>query len=152
MAANADVITDTVYQYEYVNIWNPHYYEHTPVGFTKGTAVGGSLEVMIYDDNKGWNEIFPEIVLFVVDEFDFDTGGITFGTAFMGDLQVNAIGALNEHGYLGITVKALSGDFHVGNSTLNIYTAATAVPEPGTLFLLGLGVLGIGFARRRSIG
>lgn len=40
----------------------------------------------------------------------------------------------------------LVGDFYVGQSVLTIETAS--VPEPGILGITGLGLLGIGAARR----
>ncbi|MEW8442105.1 MAG: PEP-CTERM sorting domain-containing protein, partial [Candidatus Thiodiazotropha taylori] len=91
-----------------------------------------------------------ELILFVVEEFDFDTGGVTFGTSFVGDLEVNALGALNADGKLDVTIASLWGDFHVGNSVLSVVTSddPTSVPEPSTLLLLSIGLLGLGAARR----
>ena len=150
VAANADMIVDTVEQNVFVDWFGYHKFQHdiNDDGFTLGTAVGGSLEILISDDGGNWD--FGESVLFVVEGFDFDTGGLTFGSAFVGDLEVNALGELNTDGLLDVKVQSLWGDFYVGDSTLTVYTESAVVPEPEALFLLGLGMLGIGFARRRS--
>jgi len=47
---------------------------------------------------------------------------------------------------LDVTVTSLNGDFFVGNSVLSVITE---VPEPGTIALIGAGLLGLFAARRR---
>jgi hypothetical protein len=81
--------------------------------------------------------------VFQSDVFDFS---LTNGWTFSGLLELNALGTLT----VGIT--SLWGDFVVGDSSLvaNGYSNTPAqVPEPGTIALLGLGLLGVGFGRRK---
>ncbi|NND39384.1 MAG: PEP-CTERM sorting domain-containing protein, partial [Pseudomonadales bacterium] len=125
-------------------------------GFELGSAVSGTLEISVTDDN----DRSGELVLFTVEDFDFDSGGYSFGSAFVGGLEVNALGALNADGKLDVTVTSLWGDFYVGDSILTVYTnddggtnssaSTVSVPEPGVLTLLGLGVIGLGLARTRA--
>ncbi|MEJ2394085.1 MAG: PEP-CTERM sorting domain-containing protein [Candidatus Thiodiazotropha sp.] len=147
--SSAGLITDTVVQSHYVDWWDSYGYTHNinDDGFVLGSAVSGTLTIDIWDDRKGWEEyIAPESLLFIVEAFDFDTGAFSFGTAFSGGLEVNALGALNADGLLDVTIQSVTGDFYVGNSVLSVVTAD--VPAPSALLLMGLGLVGLVAARR----
>lgn len=114
-------------------------------GFDLGTATSGTIEIEFSENtDSAW-----EVILIVVDKFDFDTGGILISTAassFFGDLQVNALAQVNSVGELDITIYSWWGDFTVGQSVLTV--EVNSVPEPGVLGMLGLGLLGLGVARQ----
>ena len=143
--SNAGVITDTVEQNVYVGWWGSHTYSHdiTDDGFSLGSANSGTLSIAVSDDRDSWLEFGGESILFVVEAFDFDTGSFSFGSGFFGDLEVNALGALNNDGMLEVTVASLWGDFYVGDSVLTV-----DVPTPSTLVLMSLGLLGLGAVRK----
>jgi len=145
--AQAGLIVNTVEQNEYVGFWKSYSYEHNlnDDGFVLGSALSGTLEINISDGNF-WNK-----TLFVVDELDGDTGGITwFGQGFESELEFEALASINSDGFLGVTVKSLFGDFWLGDSVLSVHTAE--VPAPGILGLMGIGLLGLGLVRRRRSG
>lgn len=142
--ANAGLIEDVIEIDQEVGHWDSLDYQHdiNDQGFNLGTAESASLAIEIFDDD--W---WSEIMLVVVEDFDFDTGGITFGS-FENGLEVEALLALNSDGFLDVTISSLWGDFFVGNSTLSVTTRS--VPEPGPLALIVLGVFSLGWARRRN--
>lgn len=140
--AHALIITDEVDQKVYVGLGGSHSFQHdlNDDGFVFGTAFEGVLSIDIYDDRRCnlflcADEWVGELQLVIVDTFDFDTGGISFGD-FTADLDVQALGALNADGLLDVTVQSILGDFYVGKSTL-----AVNVPEPAPLALMGIGLL-----------
>jgi hypothetical protein len=148
-SAGAATITDTISQDAYVTFFGSHTYTHdiTDDGFVPGSAISGSLQISIYDDARDRFDILPELVLVIVDSFDFDSGGLTFG-AFDNSLGVQALGSLNADGMLQVTVQSLWGDFRVGESILSV--EVSEVPVPGTLGLLGAGLAALGLARRKA--
>ncbi|WP_320824018.1 hypothetical protein [Reinekea sp.] len=142
----AGVIVDTVTQTESVGWFGSYAYQHDlndNDGFVLGNVTGGLLEVSVWDDSTHWLD-GRESILFTVEKLDGDTGGITFGSSFSGDLEFDALAALNDDGFLDIKIKSLFGDFYVGNSVLTLYTA---VAEPGALGLLVLGLAMVIFTR-----
>jgi hypothetical protein len=78
-----------------------------------------------------------------------------FGNDAYSGWSVAGLLELNSLGSLSVTITSLFGDFVFGGSHLVANGLAstgpaTSVPEPSTLALLGLGLLGIAVGARRK--
>ena len=144
----AGVITDTQEVNKLVNIFTPASWTHNILdnGFTLGTAKNATLSIQLKDDQANDGLEYADIV---VGFFDFEDGALFYKATsdWAGSLGISSIAKLNNTGIIDISVFSSLGDFIVGKSTLTVNT--TDVPEPGSLILLGLGVLGLGIARKK---
>lgn len=132
-------------------------YQHdiTGAGFQVGSDLVTSflLTIDLRDDQFGDGS---EIAYIDVPGIFSDAIVSTFSyvnNEFQGGLSIAGLFELNLWGTLSVTITALRGDFLFLDSTLvaNGFTSSssTRVPEPSTLALLGLGLLGVAFGANR---
>ena len=117
---------------------------------------GYSLSLHLYDDEydgwfgagewamvdgSGWGD----------DQLFFNLDGAFEGTAFEGASLIGWL-QLNLTGTYDVVISSYGGDFMFASSRLDAKGYRAAVPEPGTLALLAIGLIGMGVAlsRRRN--
>ena len=107
------------------------------------------LAINLFDDRSD-SRLFPgegvrvDLPGLLGDRLFFELSGSEFGGfSLLGAIELNLFGTLT------VTVDRIYGDFVLGDSSLVGYGLTHRVPEPGTLALLGLGLFGIGLARRQ---
>lgn len=148
----AGVIVDVVAVNEKLNFLNSVSWTHNVLdnGFVLGSAQSANVSIQLWDDSTSWLD-GAESATIVIGVIDFEDGAFIYNAIsdWTGSLGITSMGLLNSLGELNVTVGSVWGDFWVGNSTLTVKTSAN-VPEPGSLLLLSLGLLGLGLARRQK--
>ena len=125
--------------------------------FILGSALSATLSIELSDDNDYlFSREFTSIVVGTID-FRDDEFLYRPTSEWSNSLGGNSIAMLNSSGLLGVTLQNVVGDFNMGHSILDVTTAlnatgysvqeSAAIPEPAALFLMGVGMIGLGLVR-----
>ncbi|NKB20958.1 MAG: PEP-CTERM sorting domain-containing protein [Alphaproteobacteria bacterium] len=130
-------------------------------GLTPGVEIGGYDVIDVADDpgTGGTTEDVANIADGAIFDIDFFAGfmatlGDTFDVLVADSITVNDFDSL-MFDFSGAVLAASLGwnmslhDLGNGRSSVRLEVVADAVPEPGTLIVFGVGLLGIGAMRRR---
>jgi hypothetical protein len=143
---------------QYIDFFHPATYTHdiTDNGFTVGvdTIDNYTLTFKLYDTAS--KKYCSNINIAFIDQ----PGGLTADKFYAFNINldkslngsIEGIYKLNSTGKLDVTIYAILGDFFLDYSQLTANgTDAAPVPEPGTMVLLGFGMLGLAIYGKRRM-
>lgn len=124
------------------------------------TISSASLTLWLYDD-AFFGDLpllgdAPEAVSFSFDGSAWSGAQAVGGNSWFEDtFSFFSLANLLSDGVIKVGLTGTAGDFMFDKSFLTVkgdksVGGATSVPEPGTLLMFGLGMLGVGFAGRRK--
>jgi len=128
-----------------VNAANPLTFQHSILddGFNPATdtVLLAGILLTLYDDND----------LFQAETVNFTFDGTNFGNQniFLIAFPLFGVAARLQDGILNVTLSAVQGDFYFAKSDLGVLADHASVPEPATLTLLGLGMIGMAALERK---
>ena len=154
--SHAGLITDPIQINKKLKFGQSVAWEHD-IGAQLGsdTAVSGRLTLNFKNGDSFWD--LADLATIIVGEIDFQDGSVLWsvfgGNDYTGNVGDNSIDIINNTGSLWVKVANLIPftKFKLLSSTLEVRTAsATAVPEPASIALIAIGMIGLYAARRKS--
>jgi len=139
---------------ELVSLKNPVSFTHDITDAASGGFVVGSdtvssyqLILNLYDNlDRAFEVAYIAQPGLIGDTIYVDLSGTEYG-----GWSLLAQWQIQSQGHLSVTVASLIGDFYIGGSQLVVKGDHRAVPEPGTLALMGGALFGFGMLRRRRL-